>query len=68
MGAADKGVVRGAWKKLRRIKWHQWARIIAIALLADQLVGTVSALPGSEAIVLACIGALFAPIPVERQR
>lgn len=59
---------RKLWIRLLLRPWHFWVRIIAGALLVDQVVGTVSALPRSEAIVVACIGALFAPIPIQKQR
>ena len=54
-------------RKLRRIRWHQWARGIAALVLLDQALGTLSGIPPSEAIVVACIGALFAPVPAERR-
>lgn len=54
-------------RKLRLIRWHQWARGIAFLVLMDQALGTLSGIPSSEAIVVACIGALFAPVPVERR-
>jgi hypothetical protein len=54
------------WKKLRLTRWHQSARVLAALVLLDQALGPLTAIPQSEAIVVACIGALFAPIPTER--
>lgn len=65
MGEVGKG--RTTWQKLRLIRWHQWARGIAFLVLMDQALGTLSGIPPSEAIVVACIGALFAPVPQERR-
>ena len=56
------------WKKLRRIHWHQWARGVAALLLLDQALGAPSGMPSSEAIIVASIGALFAPVPQERRQ
>jgi hypothetical protein len=56
-----------SWIRLRRIHWHQWGRLIAAMTLLDQALGPVSSIPSSEAIIVACIGALFAPIPVSRE-
>lgn len=63
-GDAKRGTL--LWK-LRRIRWHQWARAVAAILLFDQALGTITGIPTSEAIIVACIGALFAPVPVERR-
>lgn len=59
------GVVR-IWRKLQHMQWHQGARLAAALILADQAIGPLSGIPSSEAITVACIGALFAPIPVSR--
>lgn len=67
MAVGAKGVNNKAWRTLRQIKWHQWARLVAVLVLADQAAGTLTALPSSEAIILACIGALFAPVPTEKR-
>lgn len=56
-----------SWTKLLHMRWHQWARLIAGVVLADQMLGPLTSLPSSEAIVVACIGALFAPVPVEKK-
>lgn len=56
-----------SWTKLLQLRWHQWARLVATALLADQALGTVTGIPSDSAIVIACIGALFAPVPSERK-
>jgi hypothetical protein len=40
--------------------------VIAVLLLVDQAVGVVTAIPPSEAIVVVCLGALFAPVPAEK--
>ena len=48
-------------------RWHTSARIIAALVLVDQAIGLTS-IPSSEAIVVACVGALFAPVPTEKRR
>jgi hypothetical protein len=53
--------------KLHRWRWHELVRLIAGLLLLDQLLGAPSGAPSSEAIIVACIGALFAPVPTERR-
>lgn len=58
---------RKAWTTLRHTRWHQWARLTAAVVLLDQALGTISGIPSSEAIVVAAIGALFAPVPAERR-
>jgi hypothetical protein len=56
-----------AWRhKLPR--WHTSARIVAALVLLDQWASLGSSIPSSEAIVVACIGAMFAPIPTEKKR
>lgn len=62
------GRARKLWLKVRAIKWHQYARGVAALVLLDQWLGPLGGIPPSEAIVVACIGALFAPVPVERRR
>lgn len=47
-------------------RWHTSARIIAGLVLLDQAL-SITTIPSSEAIVVACIGALFAPIPTSRR-
>jgi hypothetical protein len=54
-------------KRLRQFRWHQWARIVAALILLDQALGTLTGIPSDSAIVIACIGALFAPVPTERK-
>jgi len=48
-------------------RWHESARAIAAMVLLDQAL-TLTSIPSSEGIVVACIAALFAPIPVERRK
>lgn len=56
------------WKRTRQLRWHQWARIIALMILLDQTKFIPGeALAPSEGIILACIAALFAPVPVEKK-
>jgi hypothetical protein len=55
------------WKKLLRLRWHQYARIVAVTVLLDQALGPVTSIPQSEGVVLACIAALFAPVPAEKK-
>ena len=55
------------WHMLRQKQWHWWARIVAGMVLLDQAIGPLSGIPSSEAIVVACIGALFAPVPSEKR-
>lgn len=50
-------------RKLRCVKWHQWARLIALLVLVDQYVGPLGGIPSSEAIVIVALGAIFAPVP-----
>jgi hypothetical protein len=54
------------WTRILHWRWHQYARVIAVLLLVDQAVGVVTAIPPSEAIVVVCLGALFAPVPAEK--
>lgn len=51
------------WRAARSLRWHQWARIIALLFLAEQWWDLSPAIPSSEGILIACIGALFAPVP-----
>lgn len=55
-------------RRFAALKWHHWMRLVAGLILADQAVGTLSALPSDTAIVVACIGALFAPVPSEKPK
>lgn len=48
------------------MKWHQSMRFVAILVLMDQVVGPLSHLPPSEAIVVVALGVLFAPVPSEK--
>lgn len=48
-------------------RWHETARIIAALVIVDQA-ASLTSIPTSEAIVVACIGALFAPVPTEKRR
>lgn len=64
--ASPKGLIV-IWTSLRHFRWHQWARVIAAMVLADQALGPITSIPSSEAIIVACIGALFAPIPTEKK-
>ena len=59
--------VRKTWTKLRQFRWHQYARVAAALVLLDQAIGPVTGIPSSEAVVVACIGALFAPVPAVRK-
>jgi hypothetical protein len=52
---------------LRNTHWHQWARILAAGILADQWIGPLGGIPSSEAIVIVALGAIFAPVPAERR-
>lgn len=52
---------------IQRWKWHRWARVIALLLLAEQWWDLSSAIPSSEGIVIACIGAFFAPVAVSER-
>lgn len=65
-----RGAKRGAlktWQTLRRIRWHQNARLLAALVLLDQAIGPLSTIPSSEAVVVVALGALFAPIPTEKK-
>lgn len=58
-----------AWiRLLMQRPWHFWMRVLALLMLGDQAAGTITALPKSEAVIIVLLGALFAPIPVERRR
>lgn len=66
--AADEGAKRGSmWTRLKLIRWHQSARFLAALVLLDQAVGPLTTIPSSEAIVVVALGALFAPIPIEKK-
>lgn len=52
---------------LLRPRWHHYARFIATLVLADQMIGPLTNIPSSEAIVVVALGAIFAPVPVERR-
>ena len=56
------------WKKLHTIRWHMGARIVAVLVLLDQYIGPLGGIPASEAIVVVCLGALFAPVPSSREK
>lgn len=58
---------RGPITRLRRWRWHQWARLTAFLIILDQLSPPPDLLPVSEGIIVACIAALFAPVPVEKR-
>jgi hypothetical protein len=53
------------WARIRNLRWHQWARVVAIAVLMDQMLGPLSNLPSDTTIVVVALGALFAPIPTK---
>lgn len=56
------------WILPQRMRWHHWGRLIAGAILLDQWLGPLGSIPSSEAIVVVALGALFAPVPVERRQ
>lgn len=56
------------WTKLLCIKWHQFARGIAVLVLVDQWLGPVGGIPPSEAIVVVALGAIFAPVPSSHKK
>lgn len=58
----------GLWNTVRRTQWHQWGRLVAALILLDQWVGPLGSIPSSEAIIVVALGALFAPVPVERRK
>ncbi len=59
---------RGSWIKERRLPpWHYFVRAVALLEFIDQLLGPISSMPSSEGIAIACLGALFAPLPKERK-
>src|ERR1044072_824400 len=65
-GKPNRGVA--PWTKLMHLRWHQTARIVAALVLLDQAVGPITAMPPSEAIVVVALGALFAPVPAEKDK
>jgi hypothetical protein len=52
--------------RLRKLRWHQWARIVALLVLFDQLSVPPQLLAQDTAIVVVALGALFAPVPAEK--
>ena len=56
------------WIKLLHMKWHQFARLLAALVLLDQWIGPLGSIPSSEAIVVVCLGAIFAPVASSRKR
>jgi hypothetical protein len=41
---------------------------MAALILLDQWLGPLGSIPSSEAVVVVALGALFAPVPVERRK
>lgn len=56
------------WTRLQHTKWHQFARLTAALVLLDQWLGPLGGIPSSEAIVVVCLGAIFAPVPSSRAK
>lgn len=56
------------WTKLHQIRWHQFARTVAALVLLDQWSGPLGGIPSDPAIVIVCLGAIFAPVPSERAK
>lgn len=56
------------WNVVRHLKWHQWARVIAVLALFDQWAGPFGAIPSDIAVVIVALGALFAPVPTEKTK
>lgn len=46
--------------------WHWIVRVVAAFVLLDQATG-LTQIPSSEGIVIACLGAMFAPMPKEKR-
>ena len=55
------------WIRVRRPPWHYLMRAVALAEFIDQLAGPLTAAPSSEGIIIACLGAMFAPVPKSRR-
>lgn len=57
------------WSRSRKPRWHQIIRGVALFVLFDQLTGTwLTAAPRDPGIVVAALGALFAPLPKEKDK
>lgn len=68
MAVADENGLVMLWTKIQSLKWHQWARIVALMVLLDQMLGPISNLPSDATIIVVALGALFAPVPAERDK
>lgn len=55
------------WTRTHRPQWHHFVRLLALLEFMDQLAGPITSMPSSEGIAIACLGALFAPLPKERK-
>ena len=55
-----------AWRIIRCMRWHQWGRLIAGLVLADQFIGPLGGIPSDTAIVVVALGAMFAPVPKDK--
>lgn len=60
---------KSLWTRARKLRWHYVMRGIALFVLLDQLSGTwLTAAPKDTAIIVASLGALFAPLPKEKDK